>query len=89
MQLEIAEFLLGVNVSAAGFDLHVIFVHDPFRRAMVALPLGKICAVEQNDGVRGRGRAVAEGGAGVTTVGLGRLGSCTCHLPEGSMGVSV
>src|SRR5712692_7087075 len=26
---------------------------------------------------------------GITTVGWGRLGSCTCHLPPGNIGVSV
>src|SRR6266542_479857 len=26
---------------------------------------------------------------GVTTAGWGRLGSCTCHLPPGNIGVSV
>src|SRR6266496_3701797 len=29
------------------------------------------------------------GAPGVTTAGCGRLGSCTCHLPPGSIGVSV
>src|SRR2546422_4629208 len=35
--------------------------------------------------------AVADvaGVPGVTTVGWGRLGSCTCHLPPGNIGVSV
>ena len=27
--------------------------------------------------------------AGVTTGGRGRFGSCTCHFPPGSIGVSV
>src|SRR2546425_191054 len=32
---------------------------------------------------------VVAGEPGVTTVGWGRLGSCTCHLPPGNIGVSV
>ena len=40
MQLEISELFLGVDVSAAWFDLHVILMDDPFRRAFVTLPFG-------------------------------------------------
>ncbi len=55
MQLDVAEFFLGLDCTGRGHDLHVAVLHFPLRLGGLTLhvrdPLRKVRAVEQHDGV--------------------------------------
>ena len=55
MQLEVLEFLLGVDATGS-VDLEITVRHLPFGLAAFARPLGQVLAIEEDDGSLGRSK---------------------------------
>src|SRR6185295_6906509 len=64
MQLEVGKFVLGADAAGLWRNFHETVVDLPFGGAAIAvLPFRQVLAVEQDDGIRRRGRLMTEGRA--------------------------
>ena len=79
MQLEVGELILGVDAAGAGFAFHIIVFLFPFDRSFVTFPMGKIRAIKEHNGVRGRRGQIAEFGGGRHHRGHGTI--WVMHMP--------